>query len=264
MQTTCRVVADYYCSDETELQNPLVSPVFANVAGLPPTFIQVGDDEILLSDSTRFADKIEGRRTGCRARNLARNVARVPAVRRQDAGKPTSDQAHRRLPLALVCRPPGRQKPDCFCESSYILVRNERIAGSASSLLMSFCFSRTDGHVLDGSFAVDQGHDERVNLRRHRLGSERRRQWHGLLASHYPVRQGFVAFRLCRITLLVGRERKHLLLPSVAAGRGAHVGNSLLLRRTGRRTRSRQRLPWFLRGCSGARVVGSKMPVNQS
>jgi acetyl esterase/lipase len=33
--------------------------VFANVAGLPPTLIQVGDDEILLSDSTRFADKLK-------------------------------------------------------------------------------------------------------------------------------------------------------------------------------------------------------------
>lgn len=52
------IVADNYCEDESELQNPLVSPVFANVAGLPPTFIQVGDDEILLSDSTRLADKM--------------------------------------------------------------------------------------------------------------------------------------------------------------------------------------------------------------
>ena len=54
-----RVVARYYCPDESEWQNPLVSPVFANVAGLPPMLIQVGDDEILLSDSTRFAEKLE-------------------------------------------------------------------------------------------------------------------------------------------------------------------------------------------------------------
>ena len=50
------VVADNYCTNVDELKNPLVSPVFANVAGLPPTLIQVGDDEILLSDATRFAD----------------------------------------------------------------------------------------------------------------------------------------------------------------------------------------------------------------
>lgn len=53
------VAARYYCNDDSELRNPLVSPVFANVAGLPPTYIQVGDDEILLSDSTRFADKLK-------------------------------------------------------------------------------------------------------------------------------------------------------------------------------------------------------------
>ena len=51
-------VARYYCPDESKWRNPLVSPVFANVAGLPPMLIQVGDDEILLSDSTRMADKL--------------------------------------------------------------------------------------------------------------------------------------------------------------------------------------------------------------
>ena len=48
------VVIGHYCPDEN-LRNPLLSPVFANVAGLPPTLIHVGDDEILLSDSTRIA-----------------------------------------------------------------------------------------------------------------------------------------------------------------------------------------------------------------
>ncbi len=52
------IIASYYCEDD-EYRNPLVSPVFANVEGLPPIFIQVGDDEILLSDSTRIADNIE-------------------------------------------------------------------------------------------------------------------------------------------------------------------------------------------------------------
>ncbi len=53
------VVADKYCGAGADLENPLISPVFANVAGLPPTLIQVGNDEILLSDSTRFADKMK-------------------------------------------------------------------------------------------------------------------------------------------------------------------------------------------------------------
>ena len=50
-------VVGHYCPNE-DPRNPLLSPVFANVAGLPPTLIHVGDDEILLSDSTRFADKL--------------------------------------------------------------------------------------------------------------------------------------------------------------------------------------------------------------
>jgi monoterpene epsilon-lactone hydrolase len=53
------VVARYYCADETKWRDPLISPVFANVSGLPPMLIQVGDDEILLNDSTRLAEKLE-------------------------------------------------------------------------------------------------------------------------------------------------------------------------------------------------------------
>lgn len=43
-----------------ELKNPLISPLFGNFDGFPPTYIQVGENEILLSDSERlhqaFAD----------------------------------------------------------------------------------------------------------------------------------------------------------------------------------------------------------------
>jgi len=49
------VIADYYCEPH-QRRFPLVSPVFADVEGLPPLLIQVGDDEILLSDSERIAD----------------------------------------------------------------------------------------------------------------------------------------------------------------------------------------------------------------
>lgn len=38
--------------------DPEASPLFADLAGLPPTLIQVGSDEILLSDSTRLAEKL--------------------------------------------------------------------------------------------------------------------------------------------------------------------------------------------------------------
>ena len=38
-----------------DLRSPLVSPLFADLSGLPPILIQVGTDEILLDDSTRLA-----------------------------------------------------------------------------------------------------------------------------------------------------------------------------------------------------------------
>lgn len=44
---------------ETDPKNPLASPLFADLDGLPPTFIQVGTSEILLDDSKRIAKKLE-------------------------------------------------------------------------------------------------------------------------------------------------------------------------------------------------------------
>jgi len=38
-------------------RNPLVSPLFGDLHGLPPLLIQVGSDEVLLSDSTSFAER---------------------------------------------------------------------------------------------------------------------------------------------------------------------------------------------------------------
>ncbi|NWF69848.1 MAG: alpha/beta hydrolase, partial [Chloroflexi bacterium] len=38
-------------------RHPLLSPLYADLRGLPPLLIHVGDDEILLSDSTRLAEK---------------------------------------------------------------------------------------------------------------------------------------------------------------------------------------------------------------
>ena len=51
-------VSSYYCEHD-QLRNPLVSPVYGDLSGLPPICIQVGADEILLSDSTRAAEMIE-------------------------------------------------------------------------------------------------------------------------------------------------------------------------------------------------------------
>ena len=35
-----------------DLKNPLISPLFGNFTGFPPTYIQVGDNEMLLNDAT--------------------------------------------------------------------------------------------------------------------------------------------------------------------------------------------------------------------
>ena len=37
--------------------DPLISPLFGNLAGLPPLLIQVGGNEVLLDDSTRLATR---------------------------------------------------------------------------------------------------------------------------------------------------------------------------------------------------------------
>lgn len=46
----------YYCSNTSPF-DPLISPIYGDLVGLPPLFIQTGSDEILLSDSIRLAEK---------------------------------------------------------------------------------------------------------------------------------------------------------------------------------------------------------------
>src|SRR5882762_6737181 len=48
--------ARYYLGD-TDPRNPLASPLYADLSGLPPLLIHVGADEVLLDDSTRVAER---------------------------------------------------------------------------------------------------------------------------------------------------------------------------------------------------------------
>lgn len=41
-----------------DLENPLISPLFGDYDGFPPTYIQVGDNEILLNDATMLHKKM--------------------------------------------------------------------------------------------------------------------------------------------------------------------------------------------------------------
>ncbi len=49
-------VADLSTRFATDPRDPLASPLFADLTGLPPLLIEVGSREILLDDSVRFAD----------------------------------------------------------------------------------------------------------------------------------------------------------------------------------------------------------------
>lgn len=48
--------ARYYLG-ETDPRNPLASPLYADLSGLPPLLIHVGADEVLRDDSTRLAER---------------------------------------------------------------------------------------------------------------------------------------------------------------------------------------------------------------
>jgi acetyl esterase/lipase len=48
-------LADAYLPAAMDRKDPRVSPLFADLAGLPPTLIQVGSAETLLADAARLA-----------------------------------------------------------------------------------------------------------------------------------------------------------------------------------------------------------------
>jgi len=56
--TMLQPMADTYLAG-ADAANPLASPLFGDLTGLPPLLIQVGDHEILLDDSTRLAKAAE-------------------------------------------------------------------------------------------------------------------------------------------------------------------------------------------------------------
>lgn len=48
---------DAYVSGQSSASDPLISPIHGALEGLPPFFIQVGTDELFLSDSLTFAER---------------------------------------------------------------------------------------------------------------------------------------------------------------------------------------------------------------
>jgi phosphinothricin tripeptide acetyl hydrolase len=53
-----RIIAGLFVGEDGDLQDPLAAPLHADLSGLPPMLVHVGDAEILLDDATRLAAKI--------------------------------------------------------------------------------------------------------------------------------------------------------------------------------------------------------------
>ena len=51
-----KIMADWYLNGQ-DLRTPLAAPLHADLHGLPPIFVQVGDAEVLLDDATRIVEK---------------------------------------------------------------------------------------------------------------------------------------------------------------------------------------------------------------
>ena len=52
-----RKAAEIYLQGNAQPEDPLVSPLYGDFAGLPPLLFHVGDAEVLLDDSLRAATK---------------------------------------------------------------------------------------------------------------------------------------------------------------------------------------------------------------
>lgn len=53
------LLARLYAGAGADLSNPLLSPLFGDLTHLPPTLLQVGDCEVGLDDSTRYASQLQ-------------------------------------------------------------------------------------------------------------------------------------------------------------------------------------------------------------
>ena len=59
-----RFISDIYSTRE-DPRSPMISPVYADLQGLPPMFIQVGSTEVLLSDAQRLAEQAAAAEVPC-------------------------------------------------------------------------------------------------------------------------------------------------------------------------------------------------------
>ena len=95
-----RRAADYL--PDGDPAGELVSPIFADLTGLPPLLIQAGSHEILLDDATRLAAHAAAADVARHARGNTRRSARVPRIRRDPRRRRRRPDQRRRV----LTRPP--------------------------------------------------------------------------------------------------------------------------------------------------------------
>ena len=91
-----RAMAEAYVGD-ADAADPLISPAFADYAGIPPLLLQVGEPEPLVPDMEIVADRARGRGGRHDIRNLAGDAARVARLRADPARGPGGDRPDRRV-----------------------------------------------------------------------------------------------------------------------------------------------------------------------
>ncbi len=78
-------------------RTPLAAPLYADLRGLPPMLIHVGDAEVLLDDSTRLAERAKAAGVDVTLEVWDRHGARLAVLRRDPARRPAGHRPHRRL-----------------------------------------------------------------------------------------------------------------------------------------------------------------------
>ena len=81
-------------------RTPLANPLYADLAGLPPLLIQVGDYEVLLDDSTRLAQRAASSRSPSQTGSLARDDPSLAQLCQRPARGPASHRGHRHISSA--------------------------------------------------------------------------------------------------------------------------------------------------------------------
>jgi acetyl esterase/lipase len=64
IESNIRYMAQLYAG-KADLKSPLISPLYADLSGLPPVLIHVGTSEMLLSDSRRMAEALKKAGVDC-------------------------------------------------------------------------------------------------------------------------------------------------------------------------------------------------------